>query len=166
MENENKNLAIREESEKMDLTMFNERNNFEVFTTLNTDDKDAKIKLYNTMQEGCDALVNDLKGTIINLVDVYIEKKDVAKLDEKTNMPIISEIGEIETETKFRTILFDDEGKSYASGAYGIYNSLGQIFRIFGRPTKENPIKVKIGEKTTRTGRKSLILTVVMDNQA
>ena len=43
---------------------------------------------------------------------------------------------------KYRTILFDDEGKTYVSSAYGIYNSLRQIISIFGNPSKDNIIKV------------------------
>ena len=135
--------------------------NRETFCTMDLDDEDNKISLYNSLQ-GCDVRLNDIKGTVLSVVEVFIEKKEVAERDEKTDEIIYDEeTGEVKTKIKYRTILFDDEGKTYVSSAYGIYNSLRQIISIFGNPSKDNIIKVKVGTKKLNNGKESLILTVV-----
>ena len=135
--------------------------NRETFCTMNLADEDNKISLYNSLQ-GCDVRLNDIKGTVLSVVEVFIEKKEVAERDEKTDEIIYDEeTGEVKTKIKYRTILFDDEGKTYVSSAYGIYNSLRQIISIFGNPSKDNIIKVKVGTKKLNNGKESLILTVV-----
>lgn len=135
--------------------------NRETFCTMDLDNEDNKISLYNSLQ-GCDVRLNDIKGTVISVVEVFIEKKEVAERDEKTDEIIYDEeTGEVKTKIKYRTILFDDEGKTYVSSAYGIYNSLRQIISIFGNPSKDNIIKVKVGTKKLNNGKESLILTVV-----
>ena len=135
--------------------------NRETFCTMDLDDEDNKISLYNSLQ-GCDVRLNDIKGTVLSVVEVFIEKKEVAERDEKTDEIIYDEEGgEVKTKIKYRTILFDDEGKTYVSSAYGIYNSLRQIISIFGNPSKDNIIKVKVGTKKLNNGKESLILTVV-----
>ena len=60
-----------------------------------------------------------------------------------------------------RHFLFDDEGKTYATGSYGIYNALTMIFEIFGEPSKEHPIKVKVSKKATSNGHSTLTLVRV-----
>ena len=135
--------------------------NRETFSTMDLDDENNKIRLYNSLQ-GCDVRLNDIKGTVLSVVEVFIEKKEVAERDEKTDEIIYDEeTGEVKTKIKYRTILFDDEGKTYVSSAYGIYNSLRQIISIFGNPSKDNIIKVKVGTKKLNNGKESLILTVV-----
>lgn len=133
----------------------------EMFCTMDLEDKANMVALYNSLQE-CDVKLNDIKGTTIEVSDVFVEKKEVAERDEKTDEVIYDEeTGEVKTKTRFRTILFGTDGKTYVSAAYGVYNSLRQIIPIFGNPSKENPIKVKVGTRKLRTGKESLILTVV-----
>lgn len=133
----------------------------QMFCTLDLAEKSNSVKLYNALQQ-CDVKINDVKGSIIEMKDVFIEVKDIPERDEKTDEVIINEeTGEVVTKRHFRTIIFDTEGKTYVSAAYGVYNSLRQIIPIFGNPSEDNIIKVKVGNKTTRTGKESLILTVV-----
>lgn len=133
----------------------------EMFCTMDLEDKANMVALYNSLQE-CDVKLNDIKGTTIEVSDVFVEKKEVAERDEKTDEVIYDEeTGEVKTKTRFRTILFGTDGKTYVSAAYGVYNSLRQIIPIFGNPSKDNPIKVKVGTRKLRTGKESLILTVV-----
>ena len=132
----------------------------EMFCTMDLEEKENMVKLYNSLQE-CDVKINDLKGSEIEVVDLFVEKKEVAERDEKTDEIIYDENGEVKTKTRFRTILFDKDGKTYVSAAYGVYNSLRQIIPIFGNPTKENPIVVKVGTRKLKSGKESLILTVV-----
>ena len=135
--------------------------NKEMFCTMDLEEKENMVALYNSLQE-CDVKLNDIKGSTIEIVDVFVEKKNVAERDEKTGELIYDEeTGEVKTKTRFRTILFGSDGKTYVSAAYGVYNSLRQIIPIFGNPSKDNPFKVKIGTRKLRSGKESLILTVV-----
>ena len=133
----------------------------EMFCTMNLEEKENMVALYNSLQE-CDVKIVDVKGQEIEVVDVFVEKKEVAQRDEKTDEIIFDEeTGEVKTKTRFRTILFGSDGKTYVSAAYGVYNSLRQILPIFGNPSKENPITVKVGTRKLRSGKESLVLTVV-----
>lgn len=135
--------------------------NKEMFCTMNLEEKENMVALYNSLQE-CDVKLNDIKGSTIEIKDVFVEKKEVAERDEKTGEVLRDEeTDEVLTKTKFRTILFGVDGKTYVSAAYGVYNSLRQIIPIFGNPSKENPIKVKVGTRKLRSGKESLVLTVV-----
>lgn len=133
----------------------------EMFCTMNLEEKENMVSLYNSLQE-CDVKINDIKGAEIEIVDVYVEKKEVALRDEKTDEIVVDEeTGDVKTKTRFRTILFGSDGKTYVSAAYGVYNSLRQILPIFGNPSKKNPITVKVGTRKLRSGKESLVLTVV-----
>ena len=135
--------------------------NEEMFCTMDLEDKENMVALYNSLQE-CDVKINDIKGQVIEVVDVFVEKKEVAERDEKTGEVVRDpETDEVVTKTRFRTILFGSDGKTYVSAAYGVYNSLRQIIPIFGNPSKLNPIKVKVGTRKLRSGKESLVLTVV-----
>ena len=135
--------------------------NKEMFCTMNLEEKENMVALYNSLQE-CDVKLNDIKGSTVEVCDVYVEKKEVAERDDKTDEVIYDEeTGEVKTKTRFRTILFGTDGKTYVSAAYGVYNSLRQIIPIFGNPSKANPIKVKVGTRKLRSGKESLVLTVV-----
>lgn len=125
--------------------------------TLNLKDKENQIKLYNSLQQ-CDVLLNDIRGQEIEINDVYIEKKFVHEKNEKGEI-IYDENGVAKGKDKYRTILFGSDGKTYVASAYGIYNSINQIMQIFGVPSSDNPIKVKIGERNIKnSNHKSLIL--------
>lgn len=133
----------------------------EMFCTMDLEEKENMVKLYNSLQE-CDVKINDIKGSEIEVVDVFVEKKEVAQRDEKTDEVLTDEeTGEVKTKTRFRSILYGSDGKTYVSAAYGVYNSLRQILPIFGNPSKENPITVKVGTRKLRSGKESLVLTVV-----
>lgn len=124
-------------------------NNKNMFCSLDMENQENKIKLYNAT-ENVDLLLNDIVGQQIIIKDVYIEEYN--SIDKET--------GEIKT--KYRTILFDEKGKTYASGAYGIYNSLKKIFTIFGDPTSWETLKVEVYKRKTNNNTQTLCLKVVM----
>lgn len=107
-----------------------------------------KKELFNALEE-CDVLINDCVGEVIDIKDFYIEEYD--KADEDT--------GEIKT--KYRTIIFDKDGKSYATGSYGIYNSIKKLIMVYGYPTYTDEVKVKISKKKTKNGNQSLSLILM-----
>ena len=105
-----------------------------------------KKELFNAL-ESCDALLNDCVGQEIEIQDIYVEEKQ--KPDEETG----------EVVTKYRTILFDKSGQTYATGSYGIYNVMKKIVGIYGFPnTWEKPLKVKVAKKSIKDNKQSLIL--------
>ena len=135
------------ENEKNELTLFSGINK-KIYCSKNVETEEEKKGLFNAL-ESCDVLLNDCEGQEITIKDIYVEEKEV-----------VDETGEVKT--KFRTILFDENGQTYATGSYGIYNVLKKIIGIYGLPTDwEKPIKVKVVKKPIGNGKKSLTLTLV-----
>lgn len=131
-----------------ELTLFSGIKQNVYCSKLATTEEDKK-ELFNAL-ESCDVLLNDIVGTTIEVKDIYVEEREV--VDEET--------GEIKT--KFRTILFDKDGKTYATGSYGIYNVLKKIVGIYGLPTTwEKPLTVKVAKRPIGNGKSSLTLTLV-----
>lgn len=143
---ENQNVNVNEE--KRELTLFSgiKQN---VYCSKVAETEKEKKELFNAL-ESCDALLNDCVGQEINIKDIYVEEKQV--MDDET--------GEIKT--KYRTILFDENGQTYATGSYGIYNILKKIVQIYGLPESwENPLKVKVAKRPIGNGKQSLTLTLM-----
>lgn len=136
------------ENEKNELTLFSgvKQN---VYCSKSVESEEDKKELFNAL-ETCDALLNDCVGTEIEIKDIYVEEREVA--DEETG----------EVKKKYRTILFDASGQTYATGSYGIYNIIKKIVTIYGLPeTWENPLKVKVAKRPIGNGKQSLTLTLV-----
>ena len=111
--------------------------------------KEEKKNLFNALEQA-DALLNDVVGTEINLTNVYIHKYE--KLNEETG----------EVEPKVRIILFDENGASYATGSFGIFNIIGRILEVFGTPdTWSEPLKVRVVKKDIQNNRKMLSLELI-----
>lgn len=143
---ENQNLNVNES--KGDLTLFSgiKQN---VYCSKVAETEKEKKELFNAL-ETCDALLNDCVGQEINIKDIYVEERQV--VDDET--------GEIKT--KYRTILFDESGQTYATGSYGIYNILKKIVQIYGLPEIwEKPLKVKVAKRSIGNGKQSLTLTLM-----
>ena len=143
---ENQNLNVNES--KKELTLFSgiKQN---VYCSKVAESEKEKKELFNAL-ESCDALLNDCVGQEINIKDIYVEERQV--VDEET--------GEIKT--KYRTILFDESGQTYATGSYGIYNILKKIVQIYGLPEIwEKPLKVKVAKRSIGNGKQSLTLTLM-----
>lgn len=143
---ENQNVNVNEN--KGELTLFSgiKQN---VYCSKVVETEKEKKELFNAL-ESCDALLNDCVGQEIKIKDMYVEEKQV----------IIDETGEIKT--KYRTILFDENGQTYATGSYGIYNVLKKIVQIYGLPEIwEKPLKVKVAKRPIGNGKQSLTLTLM-----
>ena len=136
------------ENEKNELTLFSgvKQN---IYCSKSVESEEDKKELFNAL-ETCDALLNDCVGTEIEIKDIYVEEREV--VDEETG----------ELKKKYRTILFDASGQTYATGSYGIYNIIKKIVTIYGLPeTWENPLKVKVAKRPIGNGKQSLTLTLV-----
>ena len=143
---ENQNLNVNES--KGELTLFSgiKQN---IYCSKVAESEKEKKELFNAL-ESCDALLNDCVGQEIEIKDMYVEEKQV--VDEDTG----------ELKTKFRTILFDKSGQTYATGSYGIFNVLKKIVGIYGLPTSwEKPLKVKVAKRPIGNGKQSLTLIIM-----
>lgn len=127
-------------------------NNMKRFTTVNLETEEGKAKIYNSIQK-CDVRLIDIKGQEIEVEDIYIEGREKEETNEVT--------GEIKNIIKYRTILYGTNGMTYVSAAYGIFNSIAQIVRLFGNPTHENPYKLRVSGRVNKNGTESLILTYI-----
>ena len=136
------------ENEKNELALFSgvKQN---IYCSKAVESEEDKKELFNAL-ETCDALLNDCVGTEIEIKDIYVEEREV--VDEETG----------ELKKKYRTILFDASGQTYATGSYGIYNIIKKIVTIYGLPeTWANPLKVKVAKRPIGNGKQSLTLTLV-----
>lgn len=136
------------ENEKNEITLFTGVKN-KIYCSIVAETEESKKQLFNAL-ETCDALLNDCVGQEIEIKDIYVEEREVA--DEETG----------EVKPKYRTILFDANGQTYATGSYGIFNIVKKIVSIYGLPTTwENPIKVKVSKRPIGNGKQSLTLTLI-----
>lgn len=132
---------------KNELTLFNGNGN-RTYCSKIVEKEEEKKELFNAL-ETCDALLNDCVGQEITIKDVYCEEREVT--DEETG----------EVKKKYRTILFDITGQTYATGSYGIFNIMKKLFAIYGFPTWENGVKVKVAKRPIGNGKSTLTLTLV-----
>ena len=152
MKNEENNALVVAENNQ--LTVSDRINETVKRCTLNLDEEDNQVALYNVLTGDADELLNDMVDQTIVMTGAFMDKHPAPVVDEGT--------GEvIGTTSKYRIIIFDDEGKTYATGSYGIYNALLMIFDIFGEPSVEHPIKVKVSKKATANGHSTLTLVRV-----
>ena len=137
-----------ENQESKELTLFSGvKQNIYCSKKVETDEE--KKELFNAL-ESCDALLNDCVGQEIEIQDIYVEEKQV--VDETTG----------ELKNKYRSILFDVTGQTYATGSYGIYNVLKKIVGIYGLPEAwKKPLKVKVAKRPIGNGKQSLTLTLI-----
>lgn len=137
-----------ENQESKELTLFSgvKQN---IYCSKKAETDEEKKELFNAL-ESCDALLNDCVGQEIEIEDIYVEEKQV--VDETTG----------ELKNKYRTILFDVTGQTYATGSYGIYNVLKKIVGIYGLcDSWEKPLKVKVTKRPIGNGKQSLTLTLI-----
>ena len=137
-----------ENQEKQELTLFSGLEKKVYCSKVAQSDKEKK-ELFNAL-ESCDVLLNDCVGQEIEIQDIYIEEKEVT--DEETGV----------VKPKYRTIIFDKNGQTYATGSYGIYNVLKKIVQIYGLPESwDKAMKVKVAKRPIGNGKQSLTLTLM-----
>lgn len=126
-------------------------NDLKIYTSVKANNVEDKKSIYNALEK-CDVLLNDIVGTEINIKDFYIEERHKEETDEN---------GEVKVITKYRTILFDTEGKTYATGSYGVYNALRRICMVYGEPTWNEGVMVRVDKKPIGNGKTQLTLVLV-----
>ena len=136
------------ENQKNEITLFNKVEG-NIYCSKKAETEKDKKELFNAL-ETCDVLLNNCVGQEIEIKDLYIEEGQT--VDEKTG----------EVRPKYRTIIFDKSGQTYATGSYGIFNVLKKIVNIYGLPeTWEKPLKVKVSKRPLKDGKQSLTLILM-----
>lgn len=131
------------------LSVFNDPNIGDQFSSFSPDSMEGKIKLYNAINSP-DGRLNDFINTPIKIKDVVVSR---VKLSEKIN----SNGGFVEEDSGkregFRTILIDVDGKSYTATSTGIYNSVATMRAIFGTLHFEDGLTVVVKQIQAKNGK-------------
>lgn len=140
---------------KNELAIFNPENTREreCFTSFSLNSAEARIDLFNAT-EGADLLLNDIIGQVITINDIYIEKNPIKEVNEETGEVTFDGI-------KYRTILFDEDGKTYVTGSYGVYNVVRKMIDLLGIEVIKSGIKVEVIKVPIRDGKSKLSLKLV-----
>ena len=112
--------------------------NGKVFTTVKTETKEDKKKLYNALQK-CDVMVKDIPGQEITFNGIYVNEYQKTELKED-GTPRIGH----------KTILFGTDGKTYITTSNYFFNSILQILDFNGGVSESDPITIKIVKKPTK----------------
>ena len=149
---ENNELVVSENNALIsnDLSVFD--STIKRVTSLDLTNEDDQIKLLNALQN-CDAKLNDMVNEVIEVNGVYIEERPSEYVDEET--------GEVSNRSKYVTMLFGTDGKTYVAGAYGVYNSIAQIAAIKGLPSETNIVKLKVIKVPAKTQGHSLLKLII-----
>ena len=140
---------------KNEIAIFNPENTIEreCYTTCDLNTEEARIDLFNAT-ESDDVLLNDIVGQVITIKDIYIEKNPIKEVDDETGEVTFNGV-------KYRTILFDENGQTYATGSYGVYNSVRKMLDLLGVQMINKGIKVEVIKVPTNDGKQKLSLKLV-----
>lgn len=111
------------------------------YCSMSAETNEEKLKLFKAIND-TDKRLSDVVNTVIMLKDIYAEQ--VNFVDEET--------GEITPGV--RIVLVDDKGTSYGCASQGVFNAISKLISIFGEPTWEPALPVKV--KEIKKGKKSL----------
>lgn len=131
----------------MENSLVIQNNAQQMYTSLQIDNPADKVKLYNVMNNPDERLADKI-NEVISVKDIFVEWV------ECTNQ----ETGEV---TKApRCILIDVDGKSFACTSIGIFSALQKLCFVFGEPTWEDGLPIKVIQ-VTKGKRKMLTLQIV-----
>lgn len=137
----NEMIEYREQNLQQNLT---ESSNS--FCSLKAETPEEKATLFRIMNSP-EKRISDCINQIILVKDVYCELVQV----------INKETGEANTCP--RVVLVDKDGIGYQSVSFGIYGSLKKLFQVFGVPTWNPAVPVKVIQ-VSREKHKILTLTI------
>ena len=140
---------------KNELVIFNPENTMEreMYTTVDLNTEEARVDLFNAT-ESADILLNDIVGQTLTINNIYVEKNPVKEIDDETGEVTFNGV-------KYRTILFDVDGRTYATGSYGVYNSVRKMIDLLGVNIINKGIKVEVIKVPTKDGKQKLSLKLV-----
>lgn len=120
-----------------------------IYCSLKADTTEDKVKIFNAMNNPENKL-SDCINQVIALKDIYMEKTLINRKDD-AGIPT----GEVDEGV--RVVLIDEDGVSYQSMATGVIQAVSRLVMLFGKPTWDDPIKVKVLQKSV--GQKNRTIT-------
>lgn len=116
------------------------------FCSLKAETPQEKATLFRIMNSP-EKRISDCINQTILVKDVYCEVVQVTNKETR------------EVNTCPRVVLVDKDGIGYQSVSFGIYGSLKKLFQVYGVPTWEEPVPVKVIQ-ISREKNKILALTI------
>jgi hypothetical protein len=113
---------------------------------------EASMALFNGLNSPKFKLADEIGKTIV-VKDVFVELVDLAVKDD-AGKPT----GELTQAA--RIVLFDADGAGHQAISIGIFKSLERLFKVYGKPTWPNGIKLTVKQVNTAPTRKMLTLEV------
>lgn len=141
--NNNEMLVVNEENYVRRLTGTDD-----CFTSLKATTTEEKIHLYNAMNNP-DKKLGDCVNEIIKAKDLYCE--EVECVNEETGEVTIAP----------RVVIVDDKGISYQCVSVGVWSAIKRLIAIFGVPTWDEPIALKV-KSINKDKKRLLTLEAVM----
>ena len=118
------------------------------FYSISPTTKEGKIALYNAINNP-DKRLSDHINMVLSIKDVLVE---IVELEQESTGEMVK---------CPRIILIDDKGVSYQCVSVGIFSGMKRVFKLFGMPTWEEPVKLKVLQ-ITKAEKKMLSIAVVM----
>lgn len=115
------------------------------YCSIKGDTQAEKVQLYNMLTSGGDRLGDHINETI-EVCDLFIS---FVEITDKTSGEVIE---------LPRIVLIDTDGKQYVAISKGIYRAVSNIVQIFGRPTWEPALRVKVRQKLSKNNNQFLSL--------
>ena len=148
-EEQTKEITVVEQANELTLVDELNRNSKELYCSLPCETIEDKKAIFKVLGSA-DYKVADTLGTTINLRNVLVQKYD--KVNQETG----------EVETKYRTILIDENGTTYASASKGLFTSCKRLFALMGLPEHwVESLPVKVEEVKTTQGFKTFEIKLV-----
>lgn len=108
-----------------------------------------KIMMFNAINK-CDSDLTEHVNEIIKIKDVIAHKVTLTDMNTKKPMQVS------------RLVIIDTDNKTYQSFSEGIVSSISRLMSIFGQPTWEDGIAVKIVPVKTKNKFTTYILEAVI----
>ena len=124
-------------------------NNSSMYCSIKGETVQDKVAIFNA--------ISNPKNNLSDCIGMTIDVKDVVA----HYVHVESTINPGEIVSAPRIVLIGADGVTYACVSTGIMQALKQIFMLFGMPTWETPVRVKVVQKTGRKGFRFLSLELV-----
>lgn len=118
----------------------------EMFCSMTATTPEEKVVLFNVMNNPTGRLAEQVNN-VLCVRDIYCEVVTLQNVDETT--------GEVTNSNMPRIVLITTENESYACVSVGIYNAIKKLIMLFGQPTWEGGLNLKV--KTVKKGKKSIL---------
>ena len=119
----------------------------QIFCSVSGESAAEKAVMFKAMNNP-DFRISEKINAVIEIKDIFAEMIEI----------VHKETGEIEVAP--RVVMIDSAGRGYQAVSSGIFGALKKLIAVFGPPTWETPIKIKILQ-IERKGKRILTFDVV-----